>query len=645
MNLSMPGLLLLVGGSIVYWVCHYALSLRHNIAEAKRSGLPYVVVPCSPITHLWRISFPLCSRLLKLLPKSWWEDWFDVMIPDNIYWSGWKLFERYGEAFLVVSPGFRVLYVANAEMITQIFAKREQFPKWVARYHILRLFGENLITAEGQTWRLHRRVIAASFSERNAALVFREAIVQAQGMVRGWIGPSETRSEVLRTVERDALRMALHIIGYVGFGLRLLWPGQTLPANMDPKYSKYSSLEAAEGYEMSFVDTMRSVMDNILLIPLAPKWLLRAWPSERTTEALVAYENYTKYMEEMMEDKLDDARRGIPPEGMDLMGSLVRCAYEADAAKDDKTGKAASLPVLTREEIIGNAFIMFAAGHETSGGNIHVLMMLLATNPSAQRHLQRGIDQVLGDSDPSTWDYDTKVSAMMGSMIGACLYETLRIVPPAVEIPKEVSPLGDQPVTMDGREYLLTEGTGIAIVTSGVHLNPRYWPHADSKICEGGNDLRDFRPERWFPNKSGLGARGVEDTSGPESAAQYGGHGEVDSSAQMFRPAKGSYIPFSDGSRSCMGRRTAQAQITAMLAVVFREYSVELAVDEWASDAEVQAMSRDERASVYRQAQDKSRQTMMKMYSVVTLGLHSTYHVPLRLVKRGHENFVDWMDG
>ena len=34
---------LLVGAAVAFFVFHYASKLRHNIAAAKRSGLPYIV--------------------------------------------------------------------------------------------------------------------------------------------------------------------------------------------------------------------------------------------------------------------------------------------------------------------------------------------------------------------------------------------------------------------------------------------------------------------------------------------------------------------------------------------------------------------------------------------------------------------------
>ncbi|KYK60677.1 hypothetical protein DCS_01815 [Drechmeria coniospora] len=566
-----------------------------------------------------------------------------LMLPDMSYRTGFRMFRRHGEAFLVVSPQSLLLHVANAELIKHMATHREQFPKWTASYSILRQFGENIVTCEGQTWRTHRKVTSPTFNERNSALVFREAIIQTQGMIRTWVGPSGPTKETLRTLEKDTMRLALNIIGYVGFGMRLLWPGQTLPPTADPGLLKYGSLDAPAGHSLSFVDTMSSVMENLLLLLVLPHWLLGILPWPRAKESVVAYADYIKYMDELMEDKLEEARAGSHAEGMDLMGQLVRTTY---AAREASSAKGA-VPVLGRQEIIGNAFVMFVAGHETTANTLHFAMVELATNPSMQRRVQKDIDELLGDAEPDSWDYDDLVNPMTASMVGACMYETLRILPPVCELPKKVSPLRDEAVSVDGRSYVVPKDTSISMSATSVHLNPRYWPHGTSTIhADERDDLRDFKPERWFrPSVAASNAGGRDDVAVAEAEwEQYGGYTGPDTNAQLFRPERGAYIPFSDGARSCLGRRIAQVEIIAALAVLFQKYSLELAVDEWATEAEVEGMSRTALAAVYRQAQDKSRAVISQASSIITLKLHGELHVPVRVVKRGEERFVSWMD-
>ena len=60
-----------------------------------------------------------------------------------------------------------VLWVADADVVNEIIARREDFPKPIEPYAVLNLFGSNIVTTNGQHWRAHRRIAAPSFNERN----------------------------------------------------------------------------------------------------------------------------------------------------------------------------------------------------------------------------------------------------------------------------------------------------------------------------------------------------------------------------------------------------------------------------------------------------------------------------------------------
>lgn len=82
-------------------------------------------------------------------------------------------------------------------------------------------------------------------------------------------------------------------------------------------------------------------------------------------------------------------------------------------------------------------------------------------------------------------------------------------------------------------------------------------------------------------------------------------------------------------------------EVLAALAVIFSQYSVELAVEEWASDEEVAAMPAggEERKKVWDKAADRARWLFREgMVSVITLQMRKG-HVPVRFVRRGEERF------
>ncbi|KAK2019248.1 cytochrome P450 [Colletotrichum eremochloae] len=637
---------ILVGAVVAYGVYANVSGLRHNIAEAKKVGLPYVVTPVSPFSIVWQLTHKFWVPIIKTLPRSWWENWLELLIADWAYQKRHGPFARIGETFMIISP-FQILIVTNsAEAIQQITQQREKFPKLVETYAILKQFGDNVLTTEGAVWRMHRKVTSATFNEKNAALVFAESINQTRGMVHKWLGPDGKSRQTVKSLDHDTMRLALNIIGYVGFGMRLVWPGQALPEGTDPKLQKYSSLEAAPGHTMSFVDATAEMLEHILVLLLVPHKLLKMLPFNYTKKAIESHDNYVQYIDELMQDKIEDLQNGGEGDvGMDLMGQLVKSKYGNGATDGDvggtvSKGKESKMPQLSKSEIAGNAFIMLVAGHETTANAMHFGLIEIACNPAVQRQLQKDIDGIFGDSDPSTWNYDSTVNPMLASMLGACMNETLRLTPAVVEIPKKVSPEGDGIISLEGEKYALPKGAHVSIVGVAAHHNPRNWPSKPSKITGAEHDLDDYVPERWY--RASIKAAQTEDKG--VDTEDYGGYKGSDTSEKMFRPVRGSYVPFSDGPRSCLGRRIAQVEIIAALSVIFQRYSLELAVDEWASDAQVDAMSRAEKQKLYKKAQDKCRETVNKATTMLTLKLPQGMSVPIRIVPRGEERFVNFVD-
>ncbi|POS68935.1 cytochrome P450 [Diaporthe helianthi] len=434
------------------------------------------------------------------------------------------------------------------------------------------------------------------------------------------------------------MTLALNIIAHVGFGLRFFWPGQKMPDDLSVQNKKYASFEPPMGHSMTFVDSLATVLERILVLLLTPPWLLRYLQFKATKEALVAYSNYDKYMQEFLEHKIEEAHRGASSDGMDIMGQLGRANY-GDKGKGKKKGEQLKM---TDEMIKGNAFIIIVAGHETTANTPQFTLCELANNPRAQRALQADVDRLFGrDSDPSTWNYETDINALCASNVAACMNEALRLTPSVVDIPKHVSPGQEQAITLDGDKHVLPENTMIILNTVGVHRNPKYWP-TKQKIGASGepNDLDEFLPERWYRPSLTMAAEAQED----EGTEDFGGFKGRDTSEQLYRPVRGSFIPFSDDGRSCLSRRIAQVEMLAALAVLLQKYSIELAVDEWASDEEVAGMMLEDRNEVHEKARTKSRETIRQATSILTLKLHGKLKVPVRLMRRGEERFVSAVD-
>ncbi|QSZ36489.1 hypothetical protein DSL72_006369 [Monilinia vaccinii-corymbosi] len=628
----------------IYWVYSNIVEWKKNIAAAKRSGLPYVTIPIHPYNPYWMATHRIWLPLIRKLPKSWTESWIDFLTPDWCWELLYDPFAKIGDAFLLVSPGAVLGFISNAEAAHQITSRRDAFPKPLASYRILDIFGRNIITTEGIEWREHRKIFSPSFTEKNNVLVFAESCSQAQGMLRKWLGPEGRGNVTLKEVPTDTMRITLHIISRIGFGVRLLWPGEE-PRNKEQE-SVYSSNEAPGGHTMSFERSLSTLLETLVWVLLLPKWLLKLMPFHSAREALESFENWGQYMNELFATKVQEALEGKESEGMDIMGSLVKSSYGPSSAQGStklsssraEKGQAKKV-ALSDSEILGNAFVMIVAGHETTANSIHFSLIELAISPRSQRKVQAEVQKIFADESPETWDYDTNINKLLGGIIGATLNEQLRLMPPVVNIPKSVGQGHDQTITIDGKKITLPAGAHVNLNTVGLHRNPRYWPTEPSKITAHDNDLNDFKPERW------LTKRVTKDDSATESSEDddFGGFTGKNTPEGLFRPVRGSYIPFSEGARSCLGRRLAQVKIMGVLAVIFQKYSIELAVDEWATDEEVSRMSVEEKKELYSKAQKKARETIRGATSLITLKLHPGF-IPVRLVKKGEERFVNIID-
>ncbi|KAH7231527.1 hypothetical protein NW759_015329 [Fusarium solani] len=632
-----------------YFIYKNIVDLRANIAAAKQSGLPYSVAPWAPYNRAWFVSYRLWVPLLRRLPKSWTEDWLNYMPPDwawELGYDGMKL----GDNFLVVSPGMIILHTSDPSVIHHICSRREQFPKPLVQYAILNIFGRNLVTTEGPEWRIHRKVLSPSFNEKNNAMVFKEAVYQAKSMLRKWMGKADGEGVVeLGDMQLDAMRLALHVISRVGLGLRLLWPGDETTENSDVKQSVYNSLEPSEGHSMSFEGALSTLLENVAWVHLVPGWILKRLPLKPANLAHESYTNWKKYMSELFVDKLDETRRGKHGDGMDIMRALAMASVEGQAlGPSPSPTEKAELPqsVLSNAEVMGNTFIFILAGHETTADSIHFSVLHLAMNPGSQVSLHKDVDEKFGTRDPDEWNYEEAINKLFGGMVGATFYELLRIMPPVIRIPKCVAMTQDQVITSGSQKCILPKGTYISLNVVGVQRNPKHWPTKPSERTNKGHDLDDFIPERWFRCDAKADTRNPDD-SGDEDENEFGAYAGTSNATiptNLFRPVPGSFIPFSEGARSCLGRRIAQTEVTAVLATIFQRYSVELDVSSWASDDEVRRMGSKEKKVLYAKAARRAEETLKTASMRLTFKLHDEPRfVPMKLVPRGRERFVGFV--
>lgn len=144
------------------------------------------------------------------------------------------------------------------------------------------------------------------------------------------------------SVHKDTTKLALNVVSGAAYGHPSDWNQlEEVPA----------------GHELSYVDSIRSVVDHLLVYFIFPKAFLNI-PLRWFREAKIAHEEFGKYLYSLLEDyKRDENHVG----GGSALKALVENSVEAGGS-----GSKVGTSILSDEELAGNAFIILLGGHEST---------------------------------------------------------------------------------------------------------------------------------------------------------------------------------------------------------------------------------------------------------------------------------------
>lgn len=206
-------------------------------------------------------------------------------------------------------------------------------------------------------------------------------------------------------------------------------------------------------------------------------------------------------------------RRVSGTEHGDLLDMLM-------SAREEGTDRAMS-DVQLRDELL----TLVLAGHETTANLLSFTFMMLSRHPDVARRLHDEAVSVLGGGDgrPATLEDVPRLS--YAKMV---LEEVLRLYPPAWSFERQAT----APDVIGG--YAVDRGAIVAVCPYVLHRHPLYWDNPEG-----------FDPERFTPERS------------------------------AGRP-RYAYVPFGAGPRTCIGNHFAMMEAQIILAMVAREYRLDL---------------------------------------------------------------------
>ncbi|HEY1817891.1 MAG TPA: cytochrome P450 [Kofleriaceae bacterium] len=307
------------------------------------------------------------------------------------------------------------------------------------------LLGDGLLTAEGDTHRRHRKLLAPAFAPKRLAPYGEVMVDETLQQTHSW------RDAQHVDLSAEMMKMTLAIAGKTMFGADVRKDAETVAHGLDL---------AMESHEESLQSPIR---------------LGYEWPLPRHLKMRRA----SKMLDQVVYRLIAEGRARGTDKG-DVLSILL-------LARDDEDGTG-----LTDAQVRDEVMTLLLAGHETTANALTWTWYELARNPGVLATLADEIDKLGGKritlDDLPALPYNLAV-----------VEETMRMHPPAYMTGRETS----RELTIGG--HVMPKGTVIAVNIRGIHRRADYYPDPDAFRPERMLvDAKKQRPrERYLPFGAG----------------------------------------------------------------------------------------------------------------------------------------------
>jgi cytochrome P450 len=352
-----------------------------------------------------------------------------------------KVAHEYGDIAGMRVLNFRTIFVNHPDLIEEVLVTNA---RKYSKGRVLRanrhVFGEGLLTSEGEFWLRQRRLAQPAFHRARIASYAATMVEYTERMLHGWKGGEE------RDAHQEMMRLTLRIVGKTLFDADVERDAQ----------------EVGKSLEL-----LLEIGANFRRTIFVPHWL--PTPTNLRVKREVTQIERILY-------RIIGERRASGRDAGDLL-SMLLSAQDEDGSR------------MTDRQLRDEAITLFLAGHETTAGTLSWTWWLLAQNPAVEARLHAELDAVLGDRVPCLDDLPKLVYT------GHVITESLRLYPAAWGMARLV--IEDHQIA----GYPVTKGMGVAMAQWVVHRDPRWYDSPEEFRPERWEDdfLKRLPRFAYFP--------------------------------------------------------------------------------------------------------------------------------------------------
>jgi cytochrome P450 len=322
---------------------------------------------------------------------------------------------KYGDVSGMRIGKFRSLFINHPDLIEDVLVNNSR--KYL-KGRILRankyLFGEGLLTSEGDFWLRQRRLAQPAFHRARVNAYAATMAEYAEQLVATW------RQGEQRDIHEEMMQLALRIVSKTLFDADVTSDAKEIGKTLD---------------------VLLQIAANFGRTILVPLWV----PSPRNIRAKLGIKRLERVIYRIIAERRANGR-----DTGDLLSTLLQAQDEDGTHMNDRQ---------LRDETI----TLFLAGHETTANTLAWTWWLLAQNPAVEKKFHEELDGVLGGRVPEVDDLPSL------SFLGSVLTESLRLYPTAWGMAR----LAAEEHEIAG--YPVRRGYGVAFAQWVIHRDARWF--------------------------------------------------------------------------------------------------------------------------------------------------------------------------